>query len=1327
MKLKIYILLSLMLFQAGAIMAEDQLAFPGAKGWGRFATGGRSGSVYHVTNLNDSGTGSLRDAVSSPNRIVVFDVSGVINISSRIVFENNLYVAGQTAPGEGIIVYGDGVSFSGADNIIVRHIRFRMGKNGTSGKDCAGIANGQNMIFDHCSFSWGLDEVFSINPDNKGSDPMYITISNCIIGQGLLTHSAGGLIQSDSITLYRNFYVDNDTRNNKVKGTSQYVNNIVYNWKDGCYLMGGDSSGSSYVNVTNNLFINGPSGTGNAITSGNSDFHIYALDNWQDRDQDGILDPYEIPESEYSGGPTFADEPYDYPELPAWDATSLVDSLLPEVGASLPYRDQADFLMVHQCKSFGTEGGLISSESQLSIGTPDDWGVTSFDAPTDTDGDGMPDEWESANGTDPSTDDAMTIASNGYANIENYINSLSKDNRTIFLRDPILVEASASTPESITIGWYDFTEGEDGFYIEQLVDDDTYEVVGTADADTETFTVDSLEAGTAYSFRMRAFKGTEYYSNYVYLDAKTKPEQVDMVDCDTFEGDDTDNWLIETDDELTVTIDESVEKTAIVVRGTGDVTITGSGSLDGSASLNKAGSGTLTVETTNGYTGQTVLHDGTFSFSSLADGGEESSIGASYEYSQNWIWDGGVWEYTGSSTSTNRCAMLYDDTEFNIASSASVTMNGYIEGDGDLIISGSGTVVPASQEFFQFNGNTVLKDGGTLLLSYINSLESLEVYMDSEDDTSKSLVLAGGNFTVSNAGGSYPSYLFPIEVEEGTYSTFTVGKNSYIKCKVSGTGTLEYQIPYVREYISGDWSEFYGTLVANGVGSDSDGSQLMLQSGFAGMPNAQVYLTGNTRMLGWATNAEMTIGGISGDAGTYLSATSKNTTAATMVWYVGGANTDETFKGVIDNLTSAGKTATTSIVKEGSADWRLTGTNTYSGTTEVNGGSLIVNGTNSGTGAVTVNENGTLKGTGTIAGAVTVESGGIIQAGDTIIGSKSLKLSSTLKVKSGGIVNVPVSGKKYNYIKPSGKITLYDGSILQINDGVLDEAPASGTEYTVFFLSELSGEFSYIYPETPGDSLEWDTSDLYTEGILRVKSVGEDDSDDETSDGDDEEEEVEIQTALLCWGNMYTSSYDDSGVNNMLIGSEGDTAEGFSLVLSGNLAKAYTSAQKITLTYLGEEISRTTIKCSNGAENSLYLPSGAVATNITLWSYTNLDEANRTNYWASVGGVDYDEETGTILTCYKDYDNPDCVSFDLDDLEEVVTFRNTGEQQCVVIYLEYYYPSTTGISLSGQDSTPVSVEYYTLSGMKIENPSGGLYIMKVKMADGRVYSSKVVL
>ncbi|MBR4845946.1 MAG: Por secretion system protein, partial [Bacteroidaceae bacterium] len=142
-------ILMMMLLGGSLTMAEaQQLAFPGAEGFGKYAVGGRNGTVYHVTNLNDSGAGSLRDAVSQPNRIIVFDVAGVIKLESRLVFKNNLYVAGQTAPGEGITVYGNGVSFSGASNTIVRYLRFRMGVVGDSGKDAAGISNGTDMMFD---------------------------------------------------------------------------------------------------------------------------------------------------------------------------------------------------------------------------------------------------------------------------------------------------------------------------------------------------------------------------------------------------------------------------------------------------------------------------------------------------------------------------------------------------------------------------------------------------------------------------------------------------------------------------------------------------------------------------------------------------------------------------------------------------------------------------------------------------------------------------------------------------------------------------------------------------------------------------------------------------------------------------------------------------------------------------------------------------------------------------------------------------------------------------------------------------------------------------
>ena len=162
-------------------------SFPGAEGGGMYSFGGRGGKVITVTNLNDRGPGSFREACETGGaRIIVFNVAGIIRLESPIIVRAPyVTIAGQTAPGDGITIYGNGVSFSASDNIIVRHLRMRMGLKGDSGKDAAGIANGSNMIFDHISAAWGLDENFSINWDDKGYEPYNITIQNSIIGQGI--------------------------------------------------------------------------------------------------------------------------------------------------------------------------------------------------------------------------------------------------------------------------------------------------------------------------------------------------------------------------------------------------------------------------------------------------------------------------------------------------------------------------------------------------------------------------------------------------------------------------------------------------------------------------------------------------------------------------------------------------------------------------------------------------------------------------------------------------------------------------------------------------------------------------------------------------------------------------------------------------------------------------------------------------------------------------------------------------------------------------------------------------------------------------------------
>ncbi|MCR5679154.1 MAG: autotransporter-associated beta strand repeat-containing protein [Prevotella sp.] len=1310
------LLLGLTLFVGMAnVVDAQQLAFPGAQGWGRFATGGRQGKVYHVTNLNDSGTGSLRDAVSQPNRIVVFDVSGVIRINSRIVFAKNLYVAGQTAPGEGITVYGDGVSFSGADNIICRYMRFRMGAVGSKDKDAAGIANGQNMIFDHCSFSWGQDENFSINWDNKGTAPQNITLMNSIVGQGLMTHSAGGLMQADNITLYRILLVDNSTRNFKVKGVNQYVNNLVYNWKNAAYNMGGDSQGTSYVNIEGNMFINGPAVGGDGLTGGNSDFHFYGTDNWQDKNRDGIYNPTEFTGN---GGGDRQSQPYAYPELEKWAAKDLVEKLLPEVGASLPYRDLADCYMVEEVLSFGKKGNLITNENELPIGVPTTWSWFKGQKEQDTDNDGMPDWWEEANGTDKSKDDAMTIGATGYANIELYINSLTKADRQFFLRAPMTPKLASATTASLTLAWSDYTDNEEGFIVE-MKKDGAFAEIGRTNANVTTFTIDdaSLKPATAYVVRLCAYKGEQKSDYTAELTVKTRPEQADIIDVQTFTGSGDGEWLINPLDDETITLTEATPKTAVVVYSDANVTIGGTGYISGTASMNKAGTGTLTIKSDQQYEGATVLHEGTYEFSTLKNGGVASGLGMSQEFAQNWVMDGGVYKYTGATTATDRSARLYSDTELNIADkTAVVTMNGGIEGQGNLEINGEGTVGVNTANFFRFDGDLVLK-GGTL------KLNSKDV-SDAGIGKASRLVMQGGQFITIGKNEASVTYNFPIVAQPGTTSTVDFDLWNTNKCTVTGTGTLIWNVHYLREYIEGNWDGFTGHLIINGTGKSGQ-SQFAVRNG-VGVKNATIELKGTASLNGAKNQSTYYLGGLSGDASTALwgfnvKAKGEGT------WVVGGANTHETFRGVINNNDQAGShPGTTTIEKEGTGDWRLTGNNVYSGTTTVTKGRLIVNGTHSGTGAVTVRTGATLAGTGALAAATTINTGGTLQAGDTLVNGRGLTFNSTLKLNGTAALNVLADRTKSNTITLKGATTISSTAVLKINDGLIDEAPYDGTEYQIFNLSggSISGTFQEIQPATPGDGQTWDTSKLYTDGILKV--VGGEKNPDQ-GQNPDPQPGGETKTALLAWGNMYASSYDNSGVNNMMVGADNDEAQGFRLVCTGNLTKTYSSAgtPKLKIPYKGEILERTAIKLSNGAQNTVFMPQGAKATKVTLFSITGTNASNRTSYWKEVAGQQYTETTATLIDLDAPRDNPNAITFTLNNVPDELTFTNTGEQQCVIIYIEYHFDDASGIEAT-VTGTPLRTEYFTLSGERVATPTQGLYLMRITTANGKVSSRKVV-
>lgn len=1094
----------------------QQLAFPEAQGWGRFATGGRKGSVYHVTNLNDSGAGSLRDAVSTKNRIVVFDVAGVINLKSRLTFASDLYVAGQSAPGEGITVYGNGVSFSGSTNSIIRYMRFRMGVGGDNGKDCAGIANGTNMIFDHCSFAWGRDETFSINPDGKG-DLHSVTIQNCIVGQGLMSHSAGGLMQADKISLLGNFYCDNSTRNNKVKGSNQYVGNVVYNWKDGAYIMGGESEGQSYCNIQGNLFINGPSGGGDAFTGGNANFHCYVKGNYQDNNRNGKLDEYAV--TKYSGA-DLVSKPYDYPAIESIPAPSTLIDGLKSVGASLPLRDYTDYYMIDEVMSFGIDGALISNEGSLPYGTPNTWKVWKGVGRADSDNDGMPDAFEEANGFDPQRNDAMEMMADGYTKIEHCLNTYYNNRGEIgYLRAPMLVEMASATTNSLTLKWRDWTEGEEGFIVELKSGDGEYAEVARTAAEVNGAVISKLKPATTYFVRVKAWRkdasDAMLYSDYgKEITCKTQPEEVGVVNTETYEPDMTlvgggkwnktdkfwnsENGLYEDGKKVLVSssytdaveITENVMPECVVVNVEAEKELALSadgGVITGATSVNKAGKGRLHVEGKHSYTGATVVNEGEYAFDSLADGGAMSSLGASEEFAQNWIFNGGTFTYAGMvNATTNRCARILKESVFSIAESGKkVTLNGKFEGQGNLVLDGKGSFVPNTTQFFNYTGATILK-GGLMLLP------TAEMSNNGIGSSSK-LVFAGGTLQTAGETEGYENYLFPMEVMEGTTSQFSPNRNCYMKSIVTGGGTLQLNIPYVREYVQGNWDGFHGRLIAYA----KNAGNLFLLNG-KNIPNAVVELKNGAQACGWDTNGNYILGGLSGDAGTYLMGCSKKTDGFKCSWTVGGANTDETFNGIINNWSCSGKghVGTVSITKNGAGVWRLNGNNEYSGTTTINAGRLVVNGTNTGTGLVTVNSEAELAGNGTVAGNVTVKSSASIIAGDdALVNKNTLVIKGKLSVQRNGVVTIPVyfdeESTKANRLVLSGGATFTNAILnLDIQNVYSTLDIPEGAEFRLFTIpttSKISGSFDKIYPETPGEGKEWDTSDLMKKGILRVK------------------------------------------------------------------------------------------------------------------------------------------------------------------------------------------------------------------------------------------------
>ncbi|WP_219932459.1 pectate lyase [Perlabentimonas gracilis] len=417
---------------------DDITAFPGAMGGGKYTTGGRGGKVIKVTNLNDDGPGSLRKAIKAKgSRTIVFDISGTIELKSQLAINNDhITIAGQTAPGDGICIKGHEVRIN-ANNVIIRYLRFRPGDIANTEYDALTGMRNRDIIIDHCSFSWSTDETVSLY-DNENFTLQWSIISeslnNSVHSKG--AHGYGGIWGGKNASFINNILAHHSSRNPRLQGTryqledgmekAEIVNNIIYNW--GSKAIYGGENGR--YNLINNLFIPGPASPDDKIVEilepykPYGQFHmdgnqIWGTEGWYNASEKNIS----LPNEEYTKHLTAIPFCLNI-STNAMDSETAYNLLLKRAGVS-HRRDAVDQRIINNItnRSF-TYGnmGIIDSQNDTE-GWP---ALESLPPLLDSDGDGIPDEWELNHGLNPNNpkDGNSTSLDGSYTNLEVYLNSL---------------------------------------------------------------------------------------------------------------------------------------------------------------------------------------------------------------------------------------------------------------------------------------------------------------------------------------------------------------------------------------------------------------------------------------------------------------------------------------------------------------------------------------------------------------------------------------------------------------------------------------------------------------------------------------------------------------------------------------------------------------------------------------------------------------------------------------------------------------------------------------------------------------------------------------
>lgn len=532
-------------------------AFPGAEGFATNITGGRGGSVVEVTNLYDSGLGSFRAALNlTGRRTIVFRVSGNIVLNSKLSINNgDVTIAGQTAPGQGITLSGYPLTVN-ADNVIIRYIRCRLGDAKLVVDDAANGRNHENIIIDHCSFSWSVDETASFY-DNKN-----FTMQYCLISESLYNsihektkHGYGGIWGGKGATFHHNLIAHHTSRNPRFCGARysnlpdqelvDYRNNVIYNW--GFNSVYGAEGGN--YNLINNYYKSGPA------TSSSVRTRIIAPNASSDPDNPlplGVWGMFYVNGNYIYGYPSVTEnnwvgvnanisdktqimstEEFVVDSVTTQSAEIAYENVLAQVGACLPYRDEVDTRVISETMSgtatyggvYGEGKGIIDSQTDVG-GWP---GLTSTTPPTDTDKDGMPDGWETVRGLNlnDAEDRNGDDDGDGYTNLEEYLNELA--DYTYVIR-PLNFTLESSSEKEVVLSWDDEIDGESGYLLERKSVGD-YEQIAVVPANTTTYK-DVLTSVANYTYRLRSYSTTDtsYYSDTIFVKLATSVQNTNFTE-----------------------------------------------------------------------------------------------------------------------------------------------------------------------------------------------------------------------------------------------------------------------------------------------------------------------------------------------------------------------------------------------------------------------------------------------------------------------------------------------------------------------------------------------------------------------------------------------------------------------------------------------------------------------------------------------------------------------------------------------------------------------------------------------------------------------------